>query len=169
MKPYLRVRWPLWGVLVVVVAAGGVSTWRRLTRETVVLATTTCPFRGEPRVVISPGVTSTDSAPVRVHEGVHAAQCDSLGPVRYRLRNLFPGGKLALEAPAYCAAAAVRLRAGLDSALVRDRLRSDISEALRDVADSAAVDAALRAHCPAIIGHQSGGQRSASARRSRQP
>jgi hypothetical protein len=130
-------------LLIAVAIWGGVSTWRRVTRATEILATTTCPFRGEPRVVMSPTVAADDSAFVRVHENVHAAQCRALGPIRYRWRNLFARGKLALEAPAYCAAAAARLRAGLDSARVISRLRDDATEALSNVADSVAVLSAL--------------------------
>ena len=141
----------LWVLLIVVAAWGGISTWRRASRATEILATTTCPFAGEPRVVMSASVAADDSAFVRVHENVHAAQCRALGPIRYRWRNLFAGGKLALEAPAYCAAAVARIRAGLDSARVVDRLRDDAVEALSNVADSATVLRALHTHCPALI------------------
>lgn len=130
---------------------GGVSTWRRLNRNTQVLATTECPFRGPARIVISADVPPDDTLFVRVHEEVHAAQCRQLGPVRYRWKNLFARGKLELEAPAYCAAAAARIRAGLDSARVSSRLRDDAVEALSDIADSATVVGTLHQYCPAII------------------
>lgn len=122
-----------------------------MSRATQVLAATECPFRGEPVIVIGASVAPEDSVPVRIHEEVHAGQCRSLGPVRYRWRNLFASGKLALEAPAYCAAAAARLSAGLDSARVSARLRDDATEALSNVADSGVVLAALRLYCPEIV------------------
>jgi hypothetical protein len=127
------------------------SMWQRANRETVVLASTTCPLRGSPRVVVSPDVSAEDSQPVRIHEEVHAAQCRALGPWRYRWRNLTRSGKLGLEAPAYCAAADARLRAGLDTSYVTRRLVDDATEALRDVADARAVRAALRHHCEHLV------------------
>ena len=100
---------------------------------------------------MSPTIAADDSAFVRVHENVHAAQCRAFGPVRYRWKNLFASGKLALEAPAYCAAAIARVSAGLDSASVSSRLRDDATEALSNIADSATVVAALHEYCAAII------------------
>lgn len=129
---------------------GGIATYRRATRATQILATTTCPLRGEPRVVIAADVAPEDSMPVRVHEEVHAAQCKELGAIRYWVRNLSAAGKLQLEAPAYCAAAVARMRAGMDSARVVSRLLDDVVEAMRDVADSASVIAALRSACPGL-------------------
>lgn len=151
MKALGGARWPLWGVLVAVAVWGGIATWRRANRDTQILATTVCPFRGPPRIVISADAAPDDTAFVRVHENVHAAQCRDLGPIRYRWKNVFASGKLELEAPAYCAAAVARIRAGLDSARVASRLRDDAVEALSNVADSVAVIGALRAHCPQII------------------
>lgn len=145
------VRWPFWALLGLVAVWGAISTWRRMTRQAQILATTACPFRGEPRIIVSPDAPAEDSQPVRIHEEVHAAQCRELGPVRYRLRNILPGGKLALEAPAYCAAAAARLRSGLDSLHVSERLVDDLTEAMSGVADSGAVALALRMNCPAIV------------------
>jgi hypothetical protein len=66
------------------------------------LAYTVCPFRGEPVVTLATRVAAEDSLPVRRHEEVHAEQCRRLGPWRYRVRNLTSGGRLLLEAPAYC-------------------------------------------------------------------
>ena len=149
---HFGIRRSLWGLLALVAAWGGVSTWRRLHTAAQVLATTECPFRGAPRVVVSPDVAPEDTLAVRIHEEIHAAQCRELGPVRYRLRNLLASGKLGLEAPAYCAAAAARLRGGLDTVRVRERLRDDMVAALSDVADSTAVYAALCRSCPSIAG-----------------
>ena len=150
MKAYLGVRWPYWVVFAAIAVWGGVATYRRMTRPTQVLATTTCPLRGEPRVVIAPDVAPEDSMPVRVHEEVHAAQCRTLGALRYWMRNLSASGKLGLEAPAYCAAAVARIRVGMDSARVVSRLRDDVVEAMSGVADSTTVIAAMRLACPGI-------------------
>jgi hypothetical protein len=150
LKAYFGVRWPYWVVFVAIALWGGVATYRRATKLTYVLATTSCPLGGEPRIVIAPGVSPEDSAPVRVHEEIHAAQCRQLGAIKYWLSNLTAAGKLRLEAPAYCAAAEARLRAGMDSARVASRLRDDVTEAMSDVADSATALAALRRNCGAI-------------------
>jgi hypothetical protein len=145
-----RARGALWVALLVAVAWLALETWRRANRETLVLATTTCPFRGEPVITISSEVVPVDSAPVRAHEEVHAEQCRSLGPWRYRWENLSGSGKLGLEAPAYCAGASVRLRMGQDSARVRIRLIENAYEALGGLADSSAVLHSLQMACPVI-------------------
>lgn len=142
----------LWIALAIVVVWWGLATWQRANRATLVLATTTCPFSGEPVIVIAPEVVPVDSAPVRAHEEVHAAQCRSLGPWRYRWENLRGSGKLALEAPAYCAGASERLRSGQDSLRVRRRLIENAYEALGGLADSATIRRSLQAACPAIAG-----------------
>jgi hypothetical protein len=152
LKSYLGVRWPYWAAFIAIAIWGGISTYRRATKLTYVLATTSCPLRGEPKIVIAPGVDAEDSLPVRVHEEVHAAQCRKLGPLKYWMSNFTARGKLSLEAPAYCAAAEARIRAGMDSARVASRLRDDIVEAMSDVADSASAVAALAASCGAIAG-----------------
>jgi hypothetical protein len=147
-----RARGFLWAALLVAVAWWTVDAWRRAHRETLVLATTTCPFRGEPVITISNDVVPLDSAPVRAHEEVHALQCRSLGPWRYRWENLSGSGKLGLEAPAYCAGASVRLRMGQDSARVRVRLIENAYEALGGLADSATIRRSLQVACPTIMG-----------------
>ena len=152
MPSMTRSRRALLSVLALVVAWWGLDSYRRANRETLVLATTTCPIRGEPVISISRDVVPVDSAPVRAHEEVHASQCRSLGPWRYRWENLSGSGKLALEAPAYCAGASVRLRAGQDSARVRVRLIENAYEALEGLADSATIRRSLQAACPAISG-----------------
>jgi hypothetical protein len=114
------------------------------------LAYTECPFFDDPLIVTSPTVDSADRIPVRVHEGIHADQCRSLGPVRYRWKNLTSGGRLSLEAPAYCAAAVSRLTRGDPQARVRERLLDDARAAFAGALDSAAVDAALTHACPSI-------------------
>jgi hypothetical protein len=147
-----RARPLLLGALALVAAWGALSVWQRSNRETLVLATTSCPFRGEPQIVIASVVVAADSEPVRAHEEVHAAQCRELGPWRYRWTNLRGAGKLGLEAPAYCAAASVRMRAGQDSANVRIRLIENAFEALGDLADSTTIRRSLQAACPGVAG-----------------
>jgi len=102
-------------------------------------------------VTVLPGVAPEDTFPVRMHEEAHAAQCDSLGPWRYRMKNLTSRGRLSLEAPGYCAGAAARLRQGQDSTRVRDRLRDDAIAAFHGRLDSAVVLEALRSACPALV------------------
>lgn len=91
-----------------------------------------------------------DTLVTRVHEEKHAEQCRQLGPVRYRLRSLTAAGKLSVETPAFCAAAVARLTVDPDSEYVSDRLHTDMIEGLSDIADSAAIKAALLKECPQI-------------------
>lgn len=116
------------------------------------LAYTECAFSGAPRVVVQPGIAAEDTFPVRMHENVHAAQCRSLGPWRYRWRNLTGRGRLTLEAPAYCAGALARLQQGQDSARVRERLLDDATASFAGLVDAAEVRAELKVSCRAIIG-----------------
>ena len=117
-----------------------------------VLASTSCPFRGPPVIVVRPGLAPADTLPVRVHEDVHGAQCRQLGPVRYRITNLTGAGKLSLEAPAYCAAAAARIRSGWTRRAAAERLHDDIHAAMSGVVDSARIAIALRRECPELAG-----------------
>lgn len=105
--------------------------------------------------------------PTRVHEDVHAAQCRELGPIKYRLRNLTTAGRLAAEAPAFCAAAVARLLVDPDSGYVSNRLRDDAVEGLSEVADSATIMRSLMASCPGLAGHEPTSNRARSARRAR--
>jgi hypothetical protein len=114
------------------------------------LAETTCPFFGDARIEIASNVAAEDTLPVRRHEAVHAAQCRELGPFTYRMRNLTSAGKLALEAPAYCASASARISQGMDTSRARVRMLDDIGAAFART-DAADVRAALRTHCPAIL------------------
>ncbi len=122
----------------------------RATRATA-LAYTECPWRGHARVTVQAHVPSADTFPVRRHEEVHAAQCDSLGPLRYRLTNLTAKGRLSLESPAYCAGARARREMGIGRMLVRERLRDDARAAFFPALDSATVVTALRNTCPELL------------------
>lgn len=137
----------IWFALLLAAGWATYVSYTRATRLTQVLGETVCPLTGPPQVTIASSVVPADTAPVRAHEAVHAEQCRQLGPWRYRYANLTAAGRLALEAPAYCAGAEARLRQGEDSSRVARRLRDDIVEAMRGVADSAAVVAALRNSC----------------------
>jgi hypothetical protein len=145
----LRVRWPFFAILIGVAIWGTTDARRKALRQTEILATTTCPFRGQPVTRVAPGLSFDERAHVTAHETVHIQQCLELGPVRYRLKNLT--SKLSLEAPAYCAGAVARLGIGMDSAEVKSRLVDDAVEALRGIADSSSVVTALQAVCPAVL------------------
>jgi hypothetical protein len=126
----------------------GAAAWRESKRSADVLAYTVCPFRGDARVVMQAGIAAADSLPVRVHEETHVEQCRTMGPIRYRLRNLTAAGKLALETPAYCEAARARLGVRPDTIYVRARLAADMIAAFDGIVDSSAVVAAIAATCP---------------------
>ena len=116
------------------------------------LAYTECPWRSPARVTITSRVMPEDSLPVLAHEQVHAAQCDSLGPLRYRWTNLTSRGRMSLEAPAYCAGARERLRLGLRHDRVRERLLDDATSAFHGKLAPSTIQAALAAACPEIVG-----------------
>ena len=111
------------------------------------LAYTECPFRGGPRLTMTDRVADEDSLPVRRHENVHAEQCRTLGPWRYRLRNLTSGGRLLLEAPAYCAGARARLAQGQSLVRVRERLVDDATAAFAATEPDSHVLRQLRQSC----------------------
>jgi hypothetical protein len=116
------------------------------------LAYTECPWRSAARVTLTDRVTPEDSVPVLAHERVHAAQCDELGPLRYRWRNLTARGRMSLEAPAYCAGARARLRLGLSARRVRERLLDDAISAFHGRLEPGTIRAALATACPDIVG-----------------
>ena len=115
------------------------------------LAYTDCPWRSPARVTVTARVTRADSLPVLAHERVHARQCERLGPLRYRMRNVTARGRMSLEAPAYCAGARERLRLGQRPAYVRERLLDDATAAFGGMLDSAEVRAAIHAACPDLL------------------
>lgn len=89
--------------------------------------------------MLNSGIDAEDTMPVRVHEEVHARQCRELGPFRYRWQNVSSSGKFALELPAYCAAAAARLRRGDSRTLVHERLKDDVGAAFLGTVDSVVI------------------------------
>jgi hypothetical protein len=98
-------------------------------------------------VEIIPGLARTESIAAVAHESVHVAECDSLGPVRYRWNTVFAASNLALEVPAYCAAARVRLRNGWSLNTVRSTVLDDMRAAMGDQLDSSTMYRALTAAC----------------------
>lgn len=136
--------------LAVTAAWGGRVAWERTHRAARIVAWTTCPFVGPPVVKMVSDIPWYDTLVTRVHEEKHAEQCRQMGPVRYRLNSFTAAGKLSVETPAFCAAAAARLTVDPDSQYVNDRLHTDMIEGLSDIADSSSVKAALMKECPAI-------------------
>ena len=114
------------------------------------LAFTACSLRGPVLVMDVARIPPEDTLPVRVHEEVHVQQCNDLGWATMRWRNLTAGGRLALEAPGYCAGAQARLRRGDDPGITRERLFDDANAMFAVTLDSGRVNAALRAACPEL-------------------
>lgn len=130
-----------------------IATWRRANRPGGRwVGVTHCSWRGEPRVTIRPGLARVESIATVAHESVHVEECRSLGPVRYRWNTLFASSNLALETPAYCAAARVRLQHGWALTTVRQTVMQDMMSAMADVVDTAAVRRSLAFACPEIAG-----------------
>ena len=78
------------------------------------------------------------------------AECRALGPVRYRWSTLFAASNLALEVPAYCAAARVRLRDGWYLSTVKSTVLGDMRAAMGDQIDSVDLHRALIKECPEL-------------------
>jgi hypothetical protein len=114
------------------------------------LAFTTCGFSGPTLVMAAAGIPPEDTLAVRAHEDVHIQQCRDLGWMRMRLKNLTGSGRLALEAPGYCAGARARLRRGDDYAITRERLFDDVNGMFAGAVDSSRVNAAVRRACPEL-------------------
>lgn len=138
-------------LLAIAVVYGSVVTWRRVTRPGRWVGYTDCSWRGKPRVVVRSGLRPIDSLAVAAHESVHAAECEELGPIRYRWRTLFASSNLALETPAYCAGARVRARLNGDTAFVRMTIPIDMIAAMGDVIDSATIVRSIAKSCPEFV------------------
>lgn len=137
--------------LAVIAVFGAVSTWRRAHRPGGRwVGRTHCSWRGAPRVEIRPGLPRTESIAAVTHESVHVAECDSLGPIRYRWNTLFASSNLALEVPAYCVAARVRLKNGWSINTVKFTILEDMRAAMGDQLDSATLHRALAVSCPEL-------------------
>jgi hypothetical protein len=112
-----------------------------------VVGRTHCSWIGKPTIELTPGLARTESIATMAHELVHVWECDSLGPVRYRWNTLFPANNLALEVPAYCAAARVRLKSGWLLPTVRATVLGDMHAAMGDQLDSGIIHRAIAAGC----------------------
>jgi hypothetical protein len=99
------------------------------------------------------GLTRVESIATVTHESVHVAECRNLGPLRYRWNTLFAKSNLALEVPAYCASARVRLKAGWQLNTVRSTVVEDMQAAMSDQLDSATIVEAISAGCPDLRVH----------------
>jgi hypothetical protein len=137
--------------LAITVVYASVAAWRRANRPGGRwVGMTHCSWRGDPRVTIRPGLAPTESIATVAHESVHVAECRELGPLRYRWNTLFASSNLALEVPAYCAAARVRLKNGWALATVRRTVFEDMRAAMADRLDSATIQRAIVTGCPEI-------------------
>jgi hypothetical protein len=115
-----------------------------------VVGRTHCSWIGKPRIEVTSGLARTESIATVAHEMVHVAECDSLGPVRYRWNTVFTASNLALEAPAYCASARVRLKNGWLLQTARSTAVDDMRSAMADQLDSATIHRALAQACPEL-------------------
>jgi hypothetical protein len=137
--------------LAVFMLFGVVSAWRHANRlPGRWVGRTHCSWLGEPRVEIIPGLTRVESLATAAHESVHVAECRSLGPMRYRWKTLFASSNLALEVPAYCVAARVRLANGWSLNTVRSTVLEDMEAAMGDQVDSVGLAGALYRECPTV-------------------
>jgi hypothetical protein len=133
----------------VVAIFGAIMIWQRANRPGGRwVGRTDCSWFGEPRITIRPGLARVESIATVAHEQVHVAACERLGPVRYRLSTLGVQSNLYLEAPAYCAAARVRLRNGWSPNTVRSTVMTDMLAAMGDHLDSATLHSAFVQACP---------------------
>jgi hypothetical protein len=133
---------------VIIAIFGAVTTWQRWHRPGGRwVGRTHCSWFGEPRITIRPGLARVESIATVAHERIHVAECQRLGPVRYRMSTLGAQSNLYLEAPAYCAAARVRLRNGWSLATVRSTVMTDMLAAMGDQLDSATIHRSLADVC----------------------
>ena len=138
-------------VLAIVAIYGGVASWQRANRPGGRwVGRTHCSWRGEPRVEIRAGLAKSESLATVAHESVHVAECRDLGPVKYRWHTLFAASNLALEVPAYCAAAQVRLTNGWHLNTVRSTVMTDMLAAMGDRVDSVTMHRSLIDVCPVL-------------------
>jgi hypothetical protein len=139
----------LLALLAITIIYGSVATWRRMNRPPGRwVGYIECAWRGKPRIVVRQGLSQMESVAVHAHEAVHAAQCEQLGPLRYRWRTVFAASNLALETPAYCEGARVRARISGDTTFDRNTIPTNMLSAMGDVLDTATILRSLEATCP---------------------
>jgi hypothetical protein len=152
MNPARRPHPLLLLLLAATIVYGSVAAWRRMNRQPGRwVGYTECSWRGRPRIVVWSGLRRIDSLAVIAHESVHVAECEQLGPVRYRWRTMFAASNLALETPAYCAGARERARLNGDTAFLRMTTAPDMIAAMGDVIDSATIVRSIAANCPEFL------------------
>ena len=117
------------------------------------LAYTICALDGPQLVMNVASIRAEDTLPVRMHEDVHVRQCNELGWMKVRWRNLTVGGRLMLEAPGYWAGARARLSRGDNFSVTRERMYDDANAMFAGALDTSQVNAALRAACPEFTGN----------------
>jgi hypothetical protein len=156
VRPHLRARSRLTrrprpillAALAIAALYASVATWERAHRPAGRwVGRTNCSWRGDPVVEIRSGLARSESIATVAHESVHVVECRSLGPVRYRWNTIFASSNLALELPAYCAAARVRLASGWSLNTVRSTVLDDMRAAMGDQLDSARLEGALMEGC----------------------
>lgn len=158
MRSHLRARSPLTRTrpgflvaLLIIGIFGVISTWQRAHRPGGRwVGRTHCSWFGEPRVEIRPGLARVESIATAAHESVHVAECRELGPVSYRWNTLFAARNLALEVPAYCVAARIRLANGWSTYTVKSTVLGDMQAAMGDQLDSVKIHRALGDGCPEL-------------------
>jgi hypothetical protein len=138
----------LLALLAVTVLYGSIALWRRASRPGGRwVGYMECSWVGKPRIVVRDSLGPVETVAVTAHESVHAAQCDSLGPLRYRWRTLFAESNLALETPAYCEGARVRTRLTRDTVFDRLTMHGNMVAAMGDALDSATIARAIVSTC----------------------
>lgn len=146
-----RPRAALLVALAIVAGYASIATWQRMNRPGGRwVGRTHCSWFGQPRVEIRSGLAAVESIATAAHESVHVAECRDLGPIRYRWNTVIPSRNLALEIPAYCAAARVRLANGWHLSTVKSTVMGDMQAAMADQLDSLAMHRALVARCPEL-------------------
>jgi hypothetical protein len=130
---------------------GGVAGWKRAKRPPGRwVGITNCNWLSEPTITIRPGLKKLDSIATFAHESVHAAECRTLGPMRYRWATVRAKSNLALEAPAYCAGGWSRAKQNGDTMFVRITMPIDMMAAMGDGIDSSLVERMIRQTCPEL-------------------
>jgi len=141
----------LLAALAITLVYGGFAGWKRANRPAGRwVGITDCNWFGDPTITIRPGLKKVDSIATFAHESVHAAECRSLGPLRYRLATLRPKSNLALEAPAYCEGARSRVKQNGDTMFVRITMPIDMMAAMGDELDSATIHRTIAESCPEL-------------------
>lgn len=114
-------------------------------------ATYCLPLLG-PRMSLRPGLGDSVLGPVAAHEAVHAAQCRSMGSLRFYLAHWSVAPRMKLEAEAGCAEALQRVKFGRRPDFAFEELVDDLLYAVPSGMGSSpgAARAAAVAACPEL-------------------